>query len=216
MEAVGQLTGGVAHDFNNLLTITARRSTSCGRPDLAEDRRRRYMDAVSDTVDRAAKLNQQLLAFARRQALKPETFEVGDCLRGVADMLDTVTGTRIQVALDLPTAAASSIATAVSSRPRCINMAVNARDAMDGAGTLTLRLASRMGRWPAIRGHAGSRSDFAAVTLADTGSGIAALSSSIGFSSRSSRRRRSVRVRPRALPGVRVCQAVRWRHRRSE
>ena len=60
------------------------------------------MDAVSDTVDRAAKLTGQLLAFARRQALKPETFEVGDCLRGVADMVDTVTGARIHVTVDLP------------------------------------------------------------------------------------------------------------------
>ncbi len=53
------------------------------------------MDAVSDTVDRAAKLTGQLLAFARRQTLKPEILEVGAQLRSVADMLDTVTGARI-------------------------------------------------------------------------------------------------------------------------
>ena len=82
MEAVGQLTGGVAHDFNNLLTvIRVARSTCCKRPDLAEERRARYVDAISDTAERAAKLTGQLLAFARRQALKPETFDVGDSVR---------------------------------------------------------------------------------------------------------------------------------------
>ena len=93
MEAVGQLTGGVAHDFNNLLTIIrSLGGLCCAAPDLAEERRARYMDAVSDTVDRAAKLTGQLLAFARRQALKPETFDVGEPAAAVADMLDTVTG----------------------------------------------------------------------------------------------------------------------------
>jgi signal transduction histidine kinase len=58
------------------------------RPDLPEERRRRYLDAVSDTVDRAAKLTGQLLAFARRQALKPEVFDVGARMRAIADMLD--------------------------------------------------------------------------------------------------------------------------------
>ena len=77
MEAVGQLTGGVAHDFNNLLTIIRSSVDFLRRPDLPEERRTRYMDAVSDTVDRAAKLTGQLLAFARRQALKPEVFDVG-------------------------------------------------------------------------------------------------------------------------------------------
>ncbi len=64
MEAVGQLTGGVAHDFNNLLTIIRSSVDFLRRPELPEERKRRYLDAVSDTVDRAAKLTGQLLAFA--------------------------------------------------------------------------------------------------------------------------------------------------------
>ena len=173
MEAVGQLTGGVAHDFNNLLTIIRSSVDFLRRPDLAEDRRRRYMDAVSDTVDRAAKLTGQLLAFARRQALKPETFEVGDCLRGVADMLDTVTGARIHVAVDLPDGACFIHCDRSQFETALVNMAVNARDAMDGEGSLSLRLACDA-PMPAIRGHAGSRSHFAAMSLTDTGTGIAA------------------------------------------
>ena len=172
MEAVGQLTGGVAHDFNNLLTIIRSSVDLLRRPDLPDERRKRYMDAVSDTVDRAAKLTGQLLAFARRQALKPEVFDVGERLRGVADMLDTVTGTRIRVVTQVPDDPCFVRADVSQFETALINMGVNARDAMDGEGKLTLRLecAAPM---PALRGHASARGPFAAISLSDTGSGIA-------------------------------------------
>ena len=101
MEAVGQLTGGVAHDFNNLLTIIKSSTELLRRRDLAEDRRRRYVNAISDTVDRASKLTGQLLSFARRQALKPEVFDVAERLRGVADMLRTIVGSRIRIVTEI-------------------------------------------------------------------------------------------------------------------
>ena len=171
MEAVGQLTGGVAHDFNNLLTIIRSSVDFLRRPDLPEERRRRYMDAVSDTVDRAAKLTSQLLAFARRQTLKPEVFDVGRRLSGVADMVDTITGARIQVVTELPETPCFVRADLSQFETALVNMAVNARDAMDGQGTLTLRLAC--GRpLPPIRGHGGSPMPFAAVSLSDSGCGI--------------------------------------------
>ncbi|CAO4177389.1 ATP-binding protein [Methylorubrum populi] len=173
MEAVGQLTGGVAHDFNNLLTIIRSSVDFLRRPNLAEERRRRYMDAVSDTVDRAAKLTGQLLAFARRQALKPETFEVGACLRDVADMLDTVTGARISVTLETPDEPCFIRCDRSQFETALVNMAVNARDAMDGAGSLVLRMAGNQ-PMPPIRGHAGSRAHFVTVSLTDSGCGIAA------------------------------------------
>ncbi|WP_425488750.1 PAS domain S-box protein [Methylobacterium brachythecii] len=171
MEAVGQLTGGVAHDFNNLLTIIRSSVDFLRRPDLPEDRRKRYMDAVSDTVDRAAKLTGQLLAFARRQALKPEVFDVGTRLGSVADMLDTVTGARITVVTQLAGTHCFVRADVSQFETALVNMAVNARDAMEGEGTLTLRLVCSV-PMPALRGHAGARGPFAAVSLHDTGSGI--------------------------------------------
>ncbi|WP_132249305.1 PAS domain S-box protein [Methylorubrum extorquens] len=173
LEAVGQLTGGVAHDFNNLLTIIRSSVDFLRRPDLPEDRRTRYMDAVSDTVDRAAKLTGQLLAFARRQALKPEMFEVGERLRGVADMLDTVTGARIRVTTEIPDEPCFVMADVSQFETALVNMAVNARDAMNGEGTLTLRV-NHTGNLPPIRGHAAAPGLFACVSLTDTGSGIAA------------------------------------------
>jgi len=171
LEAVGQLTGGVAHDFNNLLTIIRSSVDFLRRPDLAEERRSRYLNAVSETVDRAAKLTGQLLAFARRQALKPETLDVGARLRGVADLLDTVTGARITVVTELPDHPCFVRVDLSQFETALVNMAVNARDAMDGAGTLTLRL--RCGAaLPPIRGHAGAAGPFAAIALVDTGTGI--------------------------------------------
>ena len=173
LEAVGQLTGGVAHDFNNLLTIIRSSVDFLRRPNLPEDRRARYMDAVSDTVDRAAKLTGQLLAFARRQTLKPEVFEVGAQLRAVADMLDTVTGARIRVATEVPDTPCFVRADLSQFETALINMAVNARDAMDGEGTLALRL-DCSGGLPPIRGHAAAPGPFAAISITDTGTGIGA------------------------------------------
>ncbi len=171
MEAVGQLTGGVAHDFNNLLTIIRSSVDFLRRPELPEARKRRYLDAVSDTVDRAAKLTGQLLAFARRQVLSPAVFDVGEKVRGVADMIDTVTGARVRVAVSLPDAPCFVRADLSQFETALINMAVNARDAMEGEGTLTLRLTGGV-PMPPIRGHAGSQNAFAAIALTDTGPGV--------------------------------------------
>ena len=171
MEVVGQLTGGVAHDFNNLLTIIRSSVDLLRRPGLSEDRRSRYMDAVSETVDRAAKLTGQLLAFARRQALQPEVFDVGSRLGGVADMLNTVTGARIRLVAEIEPEPCFVNADLSQFETAIVNMGVNARDAMDGEGTLTLRLEAGQAL-PPIRGHAGSQGPFAVVTLSDTGCGI--------------------------------------------
>ncbi|MCJ2054186.1 PAS domain-containing protein [Methylobacterium sp. J-070] len=173
LEAIGQLTGGVAHDFNNLLTIIRSSVEFLRRPDLAEERRRRYLDAVSDTVDRAAKLTGQLLAFARRQALKPQVFDICARLRSIADMLDSVTGARIRVAIELPDTPRYVRADESQFETALINMAVNARDAMDGEGALTLRLEGDR-PMPPVRGHAGAPGPFVAVRVADTGAGIPA------------------------------------------
>ncbi|HEX2555823.1 MAG TPA: PAS domain S-box protein [Microvirga sp.] len=168
MEAVGQLTGGVAHDFNNLLTIIKSSTDLLRRPDLPEERRRRYVDAIADTVDRASKLTGQLLAFARRQALKPEVFDVSERVRSVADMLSTVVGARIRIETEIVCETCFVEADLSQFETALINMAVNARDAMAGEGTL--RVAVRL-----VEGAAGLRggAETVAVSLTDTGSGIA-------------------------------------------
>ena len=172
LEAIGQLTGGVAHDFNNLLTIIRSSVDFLRRPGLSEERRQRYMSAVSDTVERASKLTSQLLAFARRQPLNPEVFDVGQRVMNIGEMLESVTGARIQVRVELPGQPCYVRVDSSQFETALINIAMNARDAMSGNGTLTLRV-DNVPALPSIRGHAESRQPFVTVALADTGSGIA-------------------------------------------
>ena len=173
LEAVGQLTGGVAHDFNNLLTIIRSSVDFLLRPDLPEARRTRYLNAVSDTVERASKLTGQLLAFARRQTLQPVTLDVGARLQALSDLLDTVTGARIKIVTITPETPCFIEVDVSQFETSLVNMALNGRDAMDGEGTLTLKLECGASL-PSIRGHAGSPGPFAAISLRDTGSGIPA------------------------------------------
>ena len=171
MEAVGQLTGGVAHDFNNLLTVIRSATDLLKRPDLSAERRERYIDAISDTADRAAKLTGQLLAFARRQALQPEVIDVGQSLRVISDMLGTLTGSRIVIAIDLPDTACFTNVDPSQLDTALVNMAVNARDAMEGAGRIDITVRSA-GLIPAVRSHPAVEGRFIAIAMADSGSGI--------------------------------------------
>ncbi|GEL42839.1 MULTISPECIES: ATP-binding protein [Methylobacteriaceae] len=171
MEAVGQLTGGIAHDFNNLLTVIKSSTDLLRRPDLPDERRRRYIDAISDTVDRASKLTGQLLSFARRQALTPVVFDVTERVHAITDMLGTIVGARIRIERIVPEAPCHIEADTSQFETALVNLAVNARDAMDGEGRLTLRV--HCGTvLPAIRGHAAPGGSFVSVTVTDTGCGI--------------------------------------------
>ena len=171
MEAIGQLTGGVAHDFNNLLTVIRGSVDLLRRPDLTEDKRARYVEAIASTADRATKLTNQLLAFARRQALRPEVFDVTARLSGVAEMLDTVTGGLVTVTVSVPERPCFILVDLNQFETALVNLAVNARDAMSGEGTLSLGVTCNA-VLPSIRGHIGSGDNFAAIRVTDTGMGI--------------------------------------------
>ena len=172
MEAVGQLTGGLAHDFNNLLTVIRGSVDLLRRPDVTEARRARYIEAIGTTADRAARLTSQLLAFARRQTLNPEVFDVQNSVAALLEMLQTLVGSRVTIELGAAgspcwiNADRSQFDTAV------VNMAVNARDAMRSAGRLSIRVAVVDGM-PPIRHDAAVAGRFVTITVADTGTGIA-------------------------------------------
>ncbi|WP_277996213.1 PAS domain-containing sensor histidine kinase [Methylobacterium sp. Leaf465] len=173
LKAVGQLTGGVAHDFNNLLTVIKSSTDLLKRPDLAQERRARYIGAISDTVDRAAKLTGQLLAFARRQALRPVVFDAGCSVRAIGEMMGTLTGARIAVSIQVGEEACHINADPSQFDTALVNMAVNARDAMDGEGRLDITVEA-VGGVPAMRSHPALVGDYVRIALSDTGSGIAA------------------------------------------
>jgi two-component system, NtrC family, sensor kinase len=171
LEALGQLTGGVAHDFNNLLTVIRASVDMLRRPHLPEERRLRYVDAISDTVSRAAKLTAQLLAFARRQTLKPEVFDVGQSVQTLTEMIGTLTGSPIEIVTRVPDQPCFINADAGQFETALINMAVNARDAMGGAGrlTITVRAVAEL-HGPAVLPE--SPLGYVAVSVDDTGVGI--------------------------------------------
>ncbi|WP_419826884.1 PAS domain-containing protein [Sphingomonas sp.] len=171
LEAVGQLTGGVAHDFNNLLTVIRGSVDLLRRPGLTDERRERYVSAISETADRAAKLTGQLLAFARRQSLKPEIFDAGASIQEVASIVRTLTGSRVVLETTVPADACYVLADRGQFDTAIINMSVNARDAMDGEGRLSIAIGPVSGI-PAIRSHPPVSGSFVAVTIADDGSGI--------------------------------------------
>jgi signal transduction histidine kinase/CheY-like chemotaxis protein len=171
LEALGQLTGGVAHDFNNLLTVIRSSVDLLQRPDLSPDRRARYIAAISETVNRAAKLTAQLLAFARRQTLRPEVFDVGQCVHSVSEIIGTLTGAPIEIMTHVPDEALFVDADIGQFETALINIAVNARDAMAGEGRLTIvvRAAELIPVALALRSDG-----YVAISVSDTGTGIPA------------------------------------------
>ena len=171
LEAIGQLTGGVAHDFNNLLTVIKGSVELLRRPSLSDEKRERYVQAIGETADRAAKLTGQLLAFARRQALKPELFDIGSSIADVLSMIGTLTGSRIVVESHVPVEPVYVLVDRSQLDTAIVNMAVNARDAMAGEGRLTISTGA-VGGMPAIRAHDAVAGDFVAVAVTDTGAGM--------------------------------------------
>ena len=173
LEALGQLTGGVAHDFNNLLTVIRASVDLLNRPQLSEERRQRYITAIADAVARAAKLTSQLLAFARRQTLKPEVFDVGERLQSLRDMLATLLGAAIEIVMRLPAESCLVNADAGQFETALINMATNARDAMQGKGRIvfTVQAATNV---PDTLAHLVGSHGFVSIAVGDTGVGIPA------------------------------------------
>ncbi|MCW6506776.1 hybrid sensor histidine kinase/response regulator [Lichenifustis flavocetrariae] len=172
MEAVGQLTGGVAHDFNNMLTVIQSSVELMRRDDISEQRRRRYVDAIADAAERAAKLTAQLLAFSRRQALQPEIFDVAENVSCISQMLDRLTGPHIHFETQILNEPCLVNADPNQFDTAIVNMAVNARDAMSDGGRLTITVKTS-DHVLDIRAKSRREGAFVSVSVSDTGGGIA-------------------------------------------
>ena len=139
MEAVGQLTGGIAHDFNNMLAVVV------GGVDLARRRlngpRREVLAHLENAMEgatRAAALTRRLLSFARSEPLLPERVDPSELVGGMSDLLDRTLGERIQVQVDLAGEVWPVYVDPHQLENAIVNLAVNARDAMDGVGRLRI------------------------------------------------------------------------------
>jgi signal transduction histidine kinase/FixJ family two-component response regulator len=173
MEAVGQLTGGVAHDFNNLLTVVLGNVDLLSRKADEDPKRARQLAAIRHAADRGRSLTRQLLAFSRRQQLNPQTLDVGGLIENFAPLLRQAVGEAITVETALARKKLSAHVDPAQLEAALLNLAVNARDAMSGSGTLTIstRLATRKedkGRDDAVP-HKGR---WIVVEVKDTGAGM--------------------------------------------
>ena len=139
LEAVGRLAGGVAHDFNNLLTVIQ------GRVELVLDELppdhpvRGHADLIQRTGERAAALTHQLLAFSRRQILRPRVLDLNAVVAELEKMLGRVIGEDVEVELELGAELGRVKADASQIDQVLMNLALNARDAMPRGGRLTIR-----------------------------------------------------------------------------
>jgi PAS domain S-box-containing protein len=140
MEALGQVTGGVAHDFSNLLTVILGHANLMVEQLAEQDPIRESAEEIRDAADRAAAMTRQLLAFSRRQVLEPGILDLAEVLGGLARLLRRLTGEGIELVLEPPPEPAHVLADASQVTQVLMNLALNARDAMPGGGSLTITL----------------------------------------------------------------------------
>ncbi len=139
LQAVGQLAGGIAHDFNNLLTAVL------GAADSIESREGLDSEVLEDaaqirtSAERGAALVRQLLAFGRQQTLQPRALLVNDVITSISGLLRRLLGGKLRLELDLETPGRMVSADPTQLDQVLVNLAVNARDAMQDGGVLTLR-----------------------------------------------------------------------------
>ena len=174
LEALGQFTGGMAHDFNNFLGIISACIQLLQRQDITLDQRARNTDRIVETVQRATRLTAQLVAFSRQETLQPEVFDVGLHVAGLADLLGSLMGMEVRIQLaDCQDDSCLALADVSQFETALVNLAANARDAMDARGELTIKV-QRAETAPASAEHAALSQAFVAVSVADTGCGIPA------------------------------------------
>jgi signal transduction histidine kinase/DNA-binding response OmpR family regulator len=175
MEAIGHLTGGVAHDFNNLLQIiSANLDLSATSPAVAQDAklRERLQNAIG-AVNRGSRLTGQLLAFARRQALEPRSVDMGRIIRDMSDMLRRTLGEQIAVETVVAGGLWNTLADPNQVENTVLNLAINARDAMNGSGKLTLEVANAYLDDAYAAAHTEvTPGQYVMLAVSDTGSGM--------------------------------------------
>jgi signal transduction histidine kinase len=173
MEAVGKLTGGIAHDFNNLLTIIAGSLELIGHEVAENERLARLIATAQRGAARGAQLTAQLLAFARRQTLRPETRSINELIAEFDVLTGPVLGDAIERESWLDPSAGACHVDPAQFGSALLNLAVNARDAMPRGGTFTVRTGNlELGKRSARRYAEAKAGAYVFVEVADTGTGM--------------------------------------------
>jgi PAS domain S-box-containing protein len=170
LEAVGKLTGGVAHDFNNILHIISANVQLMLRSD---DNGRKRLLNILDAVERGKKLAAQLLAFARRQPLHPSVVNLAQLIERMDTLLHRAVGDSVAIRMAIPPDLWNVLVDPNQLENVLLNLVINARDAMDGGGNVTIALANvtidpaDQLAYPGIR-----PGEFVTIAVSDTGSGM--------------------------------------------
>lgn len=171
MEALGKLTGGIAHDFNNLLTsiISGLDMISLSVADGRLESVPKFAEITAGSAHRAAALTQRMLAFARKQSLDSQTFNVVTRIRSLEDLLRRSIGENIALKLDFPDSVLLAVADPNQFENVILNLVINARDALGGKGLISIR-----GRMVHVqRDLELEENDYVCVQVIDNGHGIA-------------------------------------------
>jgi signal transduction histidine kinase/ActR/RegA family two-component response regulator len=172
MDTIGRLTGGVAHDFNNLLMAVLGSLALLGKRLGTEDQHsRRLLQNAVQGAQRGAALTQRLLAFSRRQELKPESVDVAQLVSGMEELLKRALGHGIDLSLNFPSGLPPLLADANQLELALLNLALNARDAMPKGGRLMIAAAAET----ITQSGPGSRlvpGDYLRISIVDTGVGM--------------------------------------------
>ncbi len=173
MEAIGRLAGGVAHDFNNLLTVILGYAELLSQSQLDPEALQAHLDPIRSAADRASLLTNQLLSLSRKEPQRPTTLNLNDVVIAQATMLKPVVGDHIELVTRIDPALGPIKADPAQLEQLFLNLAINAREAMDHHGTLTLEtanhqipLAAQSPTNPLAHGS------YARLTVSDTGRGL--------------------------------------------
>jgi PAS domain S-box-containing protein len=169
LESIGRLAGGIAHDFNNVLTaIIGYAELARGR--VQDETILRYLDGILKAAERAADLNKQLLAYARRQVIQPAPMDLGEWLQGTLDILRRVLPESVRLRTEIEPNLWQVNADSNLLMQIVLNLVVNARDAMPNGGVITLRVHNKTLR--RARTHHIPNGRYVLLEVEDTGTGI--------------------------------------------
>jgi len=170
LEAVGQLTSGVAHDFNNLLMVVLGNIRQMQKT-LHDPTYQRRLQLMAQAAERGAQLTAQMLAFSRRQRLEPRAVDLNDTVIGMRDLLQATMGGSVRIETVLQPQLWSAMIDPTQIELVILNLAINARDAMEVGGTLTVETGNVELGAP-LRPEEPSAGHYVMVAVTDTGSGM--------------------------------------------
>jgi PAS domain S-box-containing protein len=173
MESVGQLTGGIAHDFNNMLTVITGTIEILAEAVQHDPQLARIATLISDAADRGSELTANLLAFARKQPLKPVEIDVNALVNEVGRLLSPTLGRQIEIKTALSGEVWPALVDPGQLSSALVNLAINARDAMPDGGTLMFGTSNvGLSQRDAVTCGVDRAGDYVVIEVSDTGTGI--------------------------------------------